>query len=472
MKKLFSVTLGFLVIACILSSCSFAGFKKDGSSQFNEKEVFLDPNAPVISFVPQTKSCDGKSEYYLFDDNPEHLNSRFLADGENPSSIAHFENLREGIYTVFSYHHRGNSVDFDADIFFDTAFSSNSNAEIRILNIGLNHDWDWNQAWADYTGSSVIMPLYLETYNCSCSDGFSQNKQGYGCLNYDCPSFKRGERRDPKTEEYNISDNCINISSEPTFLSDCLPYIESSGLNHFRYGSYNEPMWLMMRFEVVSGTLNFDTLAYQSKSNVKKNFNALKWGEYDYEPQYKGIAENAPIVIAEFDLNIDNNTQAGVIPVTVKNSRVPGGITLKNGTFATNVNTWREKYPIAAESDMMNLVYIDNSKSELYGKSAKNSDYLWRFDPKHSKLYRRECDEKTAELLKEYGIALDDKFEPNSPMSEFKHPTGNEAASDEFYKYTALNLGNFGVTNRYIIHINNNSSENKSFGFEISSIAG
>ena len=106
MKKIF---LFMMVLA--LCSCS------------KQEAVFYDPSAPVIQFTAKKVNENGIKEFYLFDDNPEYLNANYLADGESPSAIASFNNLSEGIYTVFSYHHRGEAADYDEDLFFDTMFS-------------------------------------------------------------------------------------------------------------------------------------------------------------------------------------------------------------------------------------------------------------------------------------------------------------------------------------------------------------
>ena len=95
----------FILLTAILSLIFTASCGSGGSGG-----VYLDSSAPVLEFEPVKTSEDGKNEYYLFDDNPEHLNPNFLADSADaPSSIARFEDLQPGIYTVFSYHHRGDS---------------------------------------------------------------------------------------------------------------------------------------------------------------------------------------------------------------------------------------------------------------------------------------------------------------------------------------------------------------------------
>ena len=453
--------------AFFLCSCSAEG----GVSMFPQgTEYYYDESAPVIEFEKTRMNADGVREYYLFDDNPEHLNPRFLADGEVPSLIAHFEDLTPGIYTVFSYHHRGDSVDYQADLYYDAVFSSSTGGEFEILNLGLDHDWDWNQAWADYTGETVYMPEYIRSYSCTCNEQL-QGADGI-CTNPECPGIIRNQSREPNTALY---DNLLTVKEvspgSPVYLSDFVTHIEKDGVNHFRYGGYNEPMWMMMRFEVKSGTVTFDTLAYTDKTAAQNNFNTLLKGAFDNEPQYKGIAECAPVVTAELEYDINDSTSSGAIPVTVKNARVPEGFTIKDGVFATYVNTWREEQPIAAESDIMPLEYADDTKLQLYGAAAAGRDNIWRFDPYHTKTYGG-YDAAWEKKLKEYGIAVGGDFEPNSSILEANYPKGTEVSTDEFYTYTACNLGNFGVTNVYKIRLCNSGTEERQFGLSIRSIAG
>ncbi|MGM9937457.1 MAG: hypothetical protein ACI38A_08940, partial [Candidatus Ornithomonoglobus sp.] len=297
MKHYLTQCFSAALAALLLCSCgSGTPENTEGAHEPAETQnTLLDPSAPVIEFTTETSNENGTGEYYLFDDNPEHLNAKFLADGGTPSSIAHFEDLQPGIYTVFSYHHRGDSVDRAADLYFDAAFSSSSGGEFKILSIGLDHDWDWNQAWADYTNTPVSSPEYYKTYNCTCPDGCDHGQES--CIHPDCPAVVRGEIRYPRTQEIDHLNTITALDSQtPLLLSDCIDWIKNNDINHFRYNGYDEPMWLYMTFEVTSGTITFDTLAYTSKSKALENFHTLAKGAFDNEPQYKGIAYNSPVV--------------------------------------------------------------------------------------------------------------------------------------------------------------------------------
>ena len=70
----------------------------------------------------------------------------------------------------------------------DAAFYTDSTASFRINRIGLDHDWQWNQAWADFTGVNVWMPEYYKTFNCVCPAGTC----GCSGAEQECPRAEEG----------------------------------------------------------------------------------------------------------------------------------------------------------------------------------------------------------------------------------------------------------------------------------------
>ncbi len=434
------------VLACIFAlTCSCSGNLSNYTGEI-----------PNLEFTHVTKDESGKSCYYLFDDNPEHLNPEFLADGETPSSIAHFDELKTGVYTVFSYHHRGDAAESEQDLFFDVLFRGGSEAEYRITKIGLDHDWQWNKVWADFSGTDVFLPEYLKTSACICKN-CSCSKADGTCENEKCGCIVKNELVQADSDRFSGLNKVIKGNQ---LLSEVIPNIGTERINEIRHGSYNEPIWLMMEFEILAGELSVDTIAYKNKDIAKSNFEIMKKGKVAYEPQFKGIAESAPVVKAELSYTFDNSAKAGPLPVRIFNQKYPNGYVARDGVFATNVNTWKDSKFIkaeSAESDMMRLTYRDEEKLSLYGSSVTEKTDIWHFDPFYTSLYSDNGN---------------DTFVPNIPMSQVDYPKGNERTPAKFYSRYVCNLGNFGVRYLYTINLKNHSGSEKNFNFSINSVSG
>lgn len=415
---------------------------------------------PNLEFEAVKYTNDGKPCYYLFDDNPEHLHEDFLADGDVSSSIAHFENLKPGIYTIFSYHHRGDSSEAEEDLFFDVLFRPRINSEYKINKIGLDHDWQWNKAWADFSGVDVYLPEYLKSFECTCPDK-ACSKPDSICPEEVCPCTVRNELVEANPERYVETGEIFAISGgQYQLLSEQITVIKNEKINEIRHGGYNEPIWLMMEFEIISGEMTVDTVAYNDLEKAKEKFGEMIPGRVAKEPQFKGIAENAPIVEAKLEYVFDDTTKPGPLPVRIFNQRYPEGYVAKDGNFGTNVNTWKVEELVAAESaesDMMKLVYRDEAKLSLYGENAVNKNDVWLFDPFHTSLY---SDKGNGD------------FVPNIPMAQIDFPAGREKTPADFYGNYVLNLGNFGVRYLYTFNLKNQASEPKTFCFSMNSLSG
>ncbi len=407
---------------------------------------------PDLIFWPAKYTDDAKPCFYLFDDNPEHLNPEFLADGEEPSAIASFDGLTPGVYTVFSYHHRGSAAQSEQDLFFDMLFGTQSGAELKINRIGLDHDWQWNKAWADFSGVDVFSPMYLRTYSC---------ENGGDCGDADCSCRVENELTlSDSTQFSELGEKVILGAGDKKLLSEVIPDIAEERINEIRHGGYNEPVWLMMEFEIVSGELSADTIAYCDREKARENFDTMKNGRVAYEPQFKGIAQNAPEVVANLSYTITDDIKAGPLPVRIFNQRHPDGYVCRDGWFATNVNTWKDEKLISAESaesDMMHLSYKDAEKFNLYGENVIEKDDIWHFDPFYTSLYSDEDNEN---------------FVPNIPMSQVDYPKGRENTTKDFYSKYVLNLGNFGVRYIYSISLKNEGEKDRTFMFSMNSPSG
>ncbi len=438
--------LCFICIGILLCSCT------PEQTYFGE--------IPNLKFSHVKYTHDGKPCYYLFDDNPEHLNKNYLADGEIPSSIAHFDSLAPGVYTIFSYHHRGSAAAKDTDMFFDVLFRASQKAEYKITKIGLDHNWQWNKAWADFTGVDVYAPEYLKTYNCTCTDSQCLKPDG-ACNNSNCSCTIKDELTKSNSGYYQGLNITSVVTPEKSFLlSEQIPVIKEDRVNEIRHGGYDEPIWLIMEFEILSGELTVDTLAYTDLEKAKANFETMEKGSLAKEPQYKGIADSAPIVKAELSYTFDDTTKPGALPIRIFNQRHPEGYIAKDGAFGTNVNTWKVKELIeaeSAESDLMHLTYKDSKKLDLYGESITDKNHIWHFDPFYTSMY---------------DDAGNPDFEPNIPMSQVNYPMGNKETPKDFYSKYVLNLGNFGVRYQYTFKLNNQSSVQRIFSFSMNSVSG
>ena len=122
----------------------------------------------------------------------------------------------------------------------------------------------------------------------------------------------------------------------------------------------------------------------------------------------------------------------------------------------------------------VSYTHLDVYKRQgLYGSNVAESekDNVWRFDPYHTKHYGG-YDKAAEKALREYGVAVGENFIPNSSILDINYPKGSEISTDEFYAYNACNLGNFGVTSRYIVHLKNSGTAQRTFSFSMESIAG
>lgn len=438
MRKFHGILLVFVMF--ILCACKDA--------QYTEQTYFGE--VPSLEFSQVTHNEEGKRCFYLFDDNPEHLKSDFLADGEVPSSIAHFGELEPGVYTVFSYHHRGSAAEENEDLFFDVLFRS-ENAEFKITRIGLDHDWNWNKAWADYSGVDVFAPEIINSFNCTCFGKTCAKADGE--CDEDCGCAVRDVLTEADSGKFSGLNKRVSATSgENLLLSEIIPDVGMEQINEIRHGGYNEPIWLMMEFEIISGEMTVDTIAYKDKQNC--DFDEMKEGRVANEPQFKGIAENAPVVKAELAYTFDDTTKPGALPVKLFNQKYPEGYVAADGAFATCVNTWKDTSFVSAESaesDMIRLSYRDSEKIGLYGENADEKTDMWHFDPFHTRLYEDENDPD---------------FVPNG---EIEYNGENE---DEFYKKYVLNLGNFGVRYIYDFALKNEAATEKIFVFAINSVSG
>ena len=238
-----------------------------------------------ISF--QTPSQD---EYYIFDDHPEHIRICDILDSGDPNypprSLMHSIALPPGKYTAFSYHHVDPSL-YDTPIYFDAVFynSGGRDGDVKINRVGFRaageiDNWNQRKAWEEYR------------------DG----KGNYGT-------------------KY--------INDDPLWLSDLMQYEHTINYKD-NYGKPNGGVvHMMMEFEVVSGTVNFATVAYKNKGDYTQGGTAkYNFGPHGNEitsvyetliPVSKGKAQAGSTVYAEpITFLIDDSTKS-YLPVKITN---------------------------------------------------------------------------------------------------------------------------------------------------------
>ena len=196
--------------------------------------------AQEIKFNQQTLDENENPHYYMFVDSPEHIQkSDVINDSNSTNTISLFEDLGPGTYTIFTYHHksvnRGSSDDFAADdaLYYNAVFynnDANSLSNIKINNVGLSYfgdgnSWELQRTWQRFN-----------EYRQSSDEPISQNNNLW------------------LTDIQNI--DSILISN-----NDNMGYV-----------------WLMMEFEVLSGKVDFATVAMANNSDFKSvvNTNLLK----------------------------------------------------------------------------------------------------------------------------------------------------------------------------------------------------
>ena len=401
MKKLL---ISFLLFICALPCAAYAR---------------IEPSA--LTFKPYGGGT------FIYENNIESITREDLSDTSNPNAtyIMKNKNLKSGKYSVFITNlnftgvknENGEIVENGFSIEVDGLFETNSSAVIKITSLAFEmpevktlyskgnkqkyeDSWSCMEAWATY----LKMPIYQ-----------TGSYRRYEPMEFSPVQF--GANSDKKVW---ISEFIKNYSAVP----------------------YLKPVNILMDFEVISGSVDFDIAALKSTGILKDrshhNYNAAD-GNFKRERQYKGIAQTLPKVCATLNFSINKNDKEGdFLPVNVYNQYQPAGkLTDK---WVTNLNPQNDKWSrdICAESDMLKIKYEDKTKLDLYGESVPDIKKTpwWFFDVFHTDTVN-----PSQEKLKQ----SEKKFIPNRTVSR-----------DEDNLLEACNLGNYGVRVNYKISIKNN----------------
>lgn len=402
-----------LAINCILGVLAISSVKVFGAE--------IKPQD--IVFHPAGGGC------FLYNNNPEGIDDMAVVSGENMRYISSYEGLTPDIYYLYmSYFNYTGGGKRGYDIEVDTGVTALEDTVITIRNASFStvrtgayiegdktykymNDWEFVDVCADMLGVPItdMRGKYL----------------------YEPSEYK------PVT---------IEIKKGETFwLSSCM-----DGYKQVHFG---DPVHYQAIMEIESGLADINTLAVPysgslgDRSTLPEN---IEFGIYRYDYTVKGIVDTLPHVISDtIHYTIDDTTQTGsVLPGTVYNQYAPEGNTVD--CWCSNINPvsdYWSKYT-AVESDMIKLEYKDKNKLNYYGKNASEKDDVWRFDTRHAASSKYEST---------YGVEPDD-YVPNFEIEDiFKKGIENYAC----------NLGNYGVTETYVLEIENRGSKDRYFEYDV-----
>ena len=384
---------------------------------------------------------------YIYSSNPEEIKENHL--GENGNMLDNYENLEPGTYTYMAWYHNGvvvqrSGTESYTPIYTDVLFNS-TNAEIKINRLGLqvfpsaySPSWTGIQAYSDFLGKPIHNDI---VYN-----------------EYDLQLYEPRQLNLPYT--YTLSSG-----SQSKWLSDI--YKAAYNVNSYpSMDNYNMPIYIVMEFEVVRGSLNLSTVAYKTTSDktqlslqsapyvqdVPVDINSNQ--DQTYSPTWKGIADSMPYVEVDLahTIEADESRAEYLIPMEVANTF---GITQAE-TWVSNVNPQNDTnvYQTATESSILGFDYVE-------GAGAR-----WRFDTKRTSL---------RDIPNGYS-GNQDEFVPNDILPYPTLPPGDKIPDGPYKGFTkhqiSISQGNYGVENVYNITIANDSDDTWKFNYRTDSKAG
>ena len=378
-----------------------------------------------LNFIPQ---IGGK---YIYSSNPERIEEPHLAESGN--MLDNYENLSPGKYTYMAWYHNGVEYYLDNKLVFtpiytDVLFNAMGSSQIRINKLGLQvfpdidmPHWTGIQAYSDFIGQPIDNALETET---------AHNPLIFYPTDLDLP------------KQYSLSNQSV-------WLSDI--YREAYGKNYPAMDNYSMPIYIIMEFEVLSGSPSLSTVAYKTTSD--KTQLVLSDAPYVQDvivstqssgsPTWKGISDFLPRQEASLyhTIKADTNTDNYVIPVRVTNTF---GIQ-ETSKWITNLNPQNDvnAYQYIPESSLLGFDY--------------NDGYQWRFDTKRTSLKNPPVDYP------------DDGFTPNETLPFLTLPPG-EVISSGYYsglkkQQISISQGNYGVEQVYHLTLTNNTNSDWTFNY-------
>ena len=406
-------------------------------------------NAPQeVHFNQNSKDENGNPNYYIFIDSPEHITKNDVIDNEHKNrTLSLFKDLTPGTYTVFELHHKAvasTTADVEKDeaisesdaLYYDAVFyNTETEGQIKITKLGMNlgdRRASYDMAWEEYKNDNRNLEAKINNESEKWITDISDNKDGIL-----------------------ISDN------------------ESMGV-----------MYLMMEFEVVSGTVDFATVA-KINSNDFTDFDK-EHAESTYKDHKKQVLKGKgsfaqEITADDMEYYIDDNMQIESDAYMEKeveklngkkysmlhfNIDTPVSGKIKNSReFSLNASALyyecKNSFP---ESAVLGLEY-----DGVYDESNQNKTFY--FDTYHSPYVRNEnVPNYIAENTQKYQWDMNEKFTDDwikklKDLDYNPYSTENEEIRPdckEFENFLGVtNMQGYGITYKYNITIHNVGNDNK-----------
>lgn len=424
---------------------------------------------------------------YIFSNSPETITEDYVADGNGARRwIMNNYGLTPGNYSMTMYHHTNQLID---GVWIDAKFYAEEDTTLVFNRFGYGKpvdEWASLNIYADYIGENILAP-----YN------RNDHQKEYLSHELNIPYY------------FNISaGTCIWLSDIHNMVYHGISnggtagdypqiggYVKKADGSYVLDGNGNRvidgtPIFGMMDFEILSGFLDIDILAYRNRNAIDDT--ARVESPYIFENHHKGVADSLPGANTELYFEINDNLEFDEYDTAYLKGRVfseknPLGIDAYS--WVSHINPQSDLYTdnSAVENDMFALKYADSKKLNFYANDIPLSerDDIWRFDTIHTqvrtpylKAYPNPRDPSIRIISETFTDANNDgipddvpsKFKPNDfikNMSEYQNDTFIVTDTKNDYKLLAASLGNYGVVEKYTINITNSGSETKYLNYKI-----
>lgn len=435
LKKLTRFSLFCLIMTAVLMS--FSIFNVAAS----ENESLITPQS--LKFTPKG---DGK---FIYCNNTESMDRGTLAGEPNtsPRYVMNNEDLTPDRYYIYlshinyAYDHDeyGNPSGLAFDVELDVEIYAKENSVLKIYNAAC--ETPAVRKYIDQNGTEKFQLTNWGGMN-ACATMLKSDI-------YELNSSNIYTNRNYSTVTINIP------KGETVWLSEYLDNYEAC--------SMVMPIFIAADTELISGKVDMNVVQLRSKDGMvgdRSDFDRtnIGFGTFLRDRCHKGVADSLPEVNASLNYEIDDTIPDDTyLPVTFSNQFFSDVVT---NEWVTNLNPQDDiwaKYT-TVESDMLPLNYYDPDKLNYYGKNVPMSerDSVWHFDNYHS-------DAKG--YIAESGVSPDD-FSPNFELKA-RDENGNIIENNG----VACSMGNYGVSTRYNLKIDNNGNTTRYFNYDASTTA-